>query len=308
MRSFVSIATSAEFVPWTGYESVHRRRSNRDDGSARDAHQPRFSTWSSFTARIFPLTTISPPIPRRPISLDSRASSALPGTPSVNGLSGSLLNNNPNFTNSANGTGAANPFRFNRSQAYTADMSHSYGPEQEAYDHFAMDLFPKFTGAAGGTTILTPPAVTTKGEVMGYFDGNTVTAMWEYAQNFALNDNNYNTQFGPSTPGALNLISGQTNGIIATLNGPRATKLRMGQAVSRSSAICRPFDQHLLELNRIPGATEWNKRRRFTQQCGNLLGLVPGWVRSYGDQSERDHALQEEHGVANHGIIDRGRL
>jgi phospholipase C len=33
-----------------------------------------------------------------------------------------------------------------------------------------------------------------------------------------LNDNNYTTQFGPSTPGALNLISGQTNGFSATMN------------------------------------------------------------------------------------------
>jgi len=48
---------------------------------------------------------------------------------------------------------------------------------------------------------------------MGYYDGNTVTALWNYAQRFAMNDNSYNTTFGPSTPGAINLISGQTNGI-----------------------------------------------------------------------------------------------
>jgi len=50
---------------------------------------------------------------------------------------------------------------------------------------------------------------------MGYYDGNTVTALWNYAQYFALNDNNWTTTFGPSTPGALNLISGQTNGMTA---------------------------------------------------------------------------------------------
>ena len=48
---------------------------------------------------------------------------------------------------------------------------------------------------------------------MGYYDGNTVTALWNYAQRFAMSDNSYNTTFGPSTPGAINLISGQTNGI-----------------------------------------------------------------------------------------------
>jgi phospholipase C len=59
----------------------------------------------------------------------------------------------------------------------------------------------------------------TNGLVMGYFDGNTVTAMWNYAQFFALNDNSYGTTFGPSSPGVVNTVSGQTNGVINTLNG-----------------------------------------------------------------------------------------
>ena len=50
---------------------------------------------------------------------------------------------------------------------------------------------------------------------MDYYDGNTVTALWNYAQHYTLNDNSYSTQFGPSTPGAINLISGQTNGTTA---------------------------------------------------------------------------------------------
>jgi len=74
------------------------------------------------------------------------------GTPSVNGLSGTLLTANPNFTNTANGTGAANPFRLDRTQAATADQNHAYMPEQQAYNNGAADLFPKFTGkgTAGG--------------------------------------------------------------------------------------------------------------------------------------------------------------
>ena len=48
---------------------------------------------------------------------------------------------------------------------------------------------------------------------MGYYDGNTVTALWNYAQHFAMSDNSYSTTFGPSTPGALNLVSGQTHGV-----------------------------------------------------------------------------------------------
>ena len=45
---------------------------------------------------------------------------------------------------------------------------------------------------------------------MDYFDGNTVTGLWNYAQNYAMSDNNYDTEFGPSTPGALNVVSGET--------------------------------------------------------------------------------------------------
>jgi phospholipase C len=139
---------------------------------------------------------------------------AKPNTPTVNGLTPGLLNNNPNL-NPANGAGASNPFRLDPLQAATADQDHAYTPEQQAFDSGLMDLFPLYTGTAGPP----PTGLTTSKLVMGYFDGNTVTAMWNYAQNFALSDNSYGTNFGPSTPGVLNLMSGQTNGAVATLNG-----------------------------------------------------------------------------------------
>jgi phospholipase C len=154
---------------------------------------------------------------------------ALAGTPTANNYqtNPTLLTANPNL-NPANGTGAANPFRLNRNQAYTADQNHSYTPEQQSFDNFAMDLFPLRTGSAGPPPSAYPAVVTTKGLVMGYFDGNTVTALWNYAQRFAMSDNSYNSQFGPSTPGALNLISGQTNGITASLNGPSSAEVADG--------------------------------------------------------------------------------
>jgi phospholipase C len=142
---------------------------------------------------------------------------ALRGTPTVNGYSNALLNNNPNL-NPANGTGATNPFRLDRTQAVTNDQDHDYTAEQQAFDAGLMDLFPEFTGTAGP-----PPTgggvTSTNGLVMGYYDGNTVTGLWNYAQHFAMSDNSYGTTFGPSTPGVLNLISGQSNGVIQTLNG-----------------------------------------------------------------------------------------
>ena len=156
-----------------------------------------------------------------PVALNPKGEppfTALPGTPSVNGLSGGLLTNNPNLLNSANGAGAANPFRLDRSQAATAAQDHDYLPEQQAYDFGLMDLFPSFTGTAGPPPNAPPPVVTTTGLVMGYYDGNT-TYTWRLAQQYAMNDNSFGTTFGPSTVGALNLISGQTNGTTATLNG-----------------------------------------------------------------------------------------
>jgi phospholipase C len=144
---------------------------------------------------------------------------ASPWTPNINGLNGALISTNPNFLNAANGSGAANPFRLDRSQALTADQDHDYEPEQQAFDHGLMDAFPEFTGTAGPPPSSPPPPVLTNGLVMGYYDGNTVTALWNYAQNYAINDNSYGTNFGPSTVGALNLISGQTNGVGTAQNG-----------------------------------------------------------------------------------------
>ncbi len=144
---------------------------------------------------------------------------AAPNTPTVNGLGNALLNSNPNL-NPANGAGASNPFRLDRSQAATNDQDHNYTPEQAAFDGGNMDLFPANTGVAGPPPNAPPQQVVTTGLTMGYYDGNTVTALWNYAQNFALNDNSYDTNFGPSTPGALNLVSGQTNGVIANMNNP----------------------------------------------------------------------------------------
>ena len=122
--------------------------------------------------------------------------SASPNTPSVNGLSGNLLTNNPNLFN---------PARLDRSQALTCDMNHEYTAEQAAFDGGLMDRFVQDTSSNG------TGCATNGSTVMNYYDGNTVTAMWEYAQNFAMNQNSFGTTFGPSTPGALNLVSGQTN-------------------------------------------------------------------------------------------------
>ena len=136
-----------------------------------------------------------------------------------------LLLNNPNYTNTANGANAAQPYRLDRTQAATADQNHAYQAEQEAYDAGKMDLFPKYTGAAspGGVG-----AFGTKGQVMGFFDGNTVTALWNYAQYYAMSDNAFSDTYGPSTPGALAAVSGQTNGAVV-VKGSSSAEVSDGQ-------------------------------------------------------------------------------
>lgn len=156
-----------------------------------------------------------------PIALNLSGESpftSLPGTPAVNGLSQSLLTSNPNASNSRNGAGATNPFRLSPADAATADQDHQYKPEQLAFDAGAMDLFPLSVGAKDGPDTGSGILATT-GLTMGYYDGNTVTAIWNYAQHYAMGDRFFGTTFGPSTIGAINLISGQTNGAVNDSNG-----------------------------------------------------------------------------------------
>jgi phospholipase C len=157
----------------------------------------------------------------------------LPGEPSFTPATGTptnianytttpaLLTNNPN-TSIANGAGATNPYRLDHSQAGTNDQDHNYGPEQTAFDNGKMDLFPLSVGTADSPALATATGASaisaTNGLTMGYYDGNTVTALWNYAQHYAMNDHSFGSTFGPSTPGAINLISGQTNGVINPLN------------------------------------------------------------------------------------------
>jgi phospholipase C len=205
---------------------------------------------------------------------------AYPGTPSVNGLTPDLLKNNPN--KNAAGTAQANPPRLSPAQAFTCSQNHSYGPEQQAVDGGLLDQFPKFTGrttsegcAADGTTVL------------GYFDGNTVSAYWNYAQNFAMSDNSFDSNFGPSTPGALNLISGQTYG--------GTTHFGSGSTNSYPNTVTSPvtdigdFDAYLDDCGADKGGSvtttttlEMSSGPAGNKNIGDLLnaaGVTWGWFQ-----------------------------
>ena len=154
---------------------------------------------------------------------------ARPDTPTVNGLynqvnaagqpTGPLLTANPNGAN-------ANPVRLTANDPMTCDQDHAYTAEQLAADHGAEDAYPANTGDGSetltqcltgfdfpaGTPETVPAGGGSSAAVMSYYDGNTVTGLWNYAQHFAMSDNNYGTTYGPSTPGALNVTAAQTYG------------------------------------------------------------------------------------------------
>ncbi len=114
-------------------------------------------------------------------------------TPTANTLASSgLMTNNPN---------GVNPFRIDRSVPVTCDQDHGYSDEQYAFHGGLMDRFLDHS---------CNDAKLGKNSTMGYYDGNTVTALWNYAQHFAMSDNSFGTSFGPSTPGLLNLVAGTT--------------------------------------------------------------------------------------------------
>ncbi len=125
--------------------------------------------------------------------------------PAVNGLTPALLTANPN---------GVNPRRLdpaNINDILTCDQDHGYSDEQKAFDNGKMDNFPGSVGTAKGTSGTGQACQAS--DVMNYYDGNTVTALWNYAQHFAMSDASFDTTFGPSSPGAINLVSGDTGNV-----------------------------------------------------------------------------------------------
>jgi phospholipase C len=150
---------------------------------------------------------------------------AAKNTPSVNGLAntkggggtGNLLTNNPNKDSGGN---TVNPRRYNPAtinDILTCDQDHGYADEQKAFDGGKMDKFVTSVGTATGKSSTGQPC--NASDVMNYYDGNTVTGLWNYAQQYAMSDNSFGTTFGPSSPGAINLVSGDTGNVGKTING-----------------------------------------------------------------------------------------
>jgi phospholipase C len=197
---------------------------------------------------------------------DGPAFTAKTGTPLVNGLfAGGLLDHNPN---------SAMPFRLSPSQGATCDQGHGYLQEQQSFNAGAMNKFPETVGVGG------PPCLDYgkgKGLVMGYYDGNTVTALWNYAQNFAMSDNSYSTTFGPSTPGALNLIAGQTHGAMVAPDlfgqlGSASGNVTAIDVTGIGSVIGDPRPSPALDNCTLPSNPDPKKARTYITMAGLNVG------------------------------------
>jgi phospholipase C len=174
---------------------------------------------------------------------DGQTFTAKGHTPAVNGLTYSLLNNNPN---------GVNPRRYdptNINDILTCDQDHNYFDEQKAVNGGLNNQFPQTVGNGGGSTPEGGKCVA--GDVMNYYDGNTTTALWNYAQEFAMSDNSYNTTYGPSAPGAINLVSGDTGGVdtahmanspsVASATSPNADITADGQGGYSLTSDAQPY-------------------------------------------------------------------
>ncbi|HEX8975772.1 MAG TPA: alkaline phosphatase family protein [Solirubrobacteraceae bacterium] len=139
---------------------------------------------------------------------DGQTFHAAPGTPAVNGLPAT----NPNLAppQRLNATATGTPDNSGNGQL-TCDQNHNYSDEQKAFDSGRMDKFVQSVGTGTGTGPVGNSCKAT--QVMDYYDGNTVTGLWNYAQHYAMSDNSFGTTFGPSSPGAISLVSGDTGNV-----------------------------------------------------------------------------------------------
>jgi phospholipase C len=173
------------------------------------------------------------------------------GTPAVDGLppatsptlppklrhSTNLLTNNPNQSNPQRLDSSAAGLATTGQGQLTCDQNHDYSDEQKAFNGGKMDLFVQSLGTGSGTGPVGNKCDAK--QVMDYYDGNTVTGLWNYAQNYAMSDNSFGTTFGPSSPGAINLVSGNTGGVdtshtanipsLATRSAPNADLVTDGK-------------------------------------------------------------------------------
>jgi phospholipase C len=203
---------------------------------------------------------------------------AKPGTPKVNGLYNKITKNGPAGPLLTSNPNEYNPQRLTHAQALTCDQNHDYLPEQQAENGGKMNEFVQFTEQDDCSTTgeyYGPPGI-----VMDYYDGNTVTGLWNYAQNYAMSDNNWDTTFGPSTEGAIDVSSGLSSDSYAVT--PAGTKTTDAGAITSDGTTYGDIDPYYDECS-DSNHTSSNPEGVMTgENIGDLLNtkhVTWGWFQ-----------------------------
>jgi phospholipase C len=194
---------------------------------------------------------------------DGQAFKASKSTPAADGLppatsesippalrhAENLLYANPNSSQPQRLDSSPTGLAGNAGGQLTCDQDHNYSDEQQSFDSGAMNRFVQSVGTGTGNTPFGTPC--SPATVMDYYDGNTVTALWNYAQHYAMSDNSYGTTFGPSAPGAVSLVSGDTGNVdtshlanspsIATSTSPNADLTANGLGGYSLTSDAQPY-------------------------------------------------------------------
>ena len=197
---------------------------------------------------------------------DGQPFSARPGTPAVAGLTPATdasipasLRHSSDLTTALANPNANPPLRLDSSPdglpgdaggLETCDQDHNYSDEQQSFNGGLMNLFVQAVGQASGKTPNGAKACAAP-TVMDYYDGNSTTALWNYAQHYSMSDNSFGTTFGPSAPGAINLVAGDTGGVdtahessspsVATSTAPNADITPDGKGGFSLSGDAQPY-------------------------------------------------------------------
>ncbi len=227
---------------------------------------------------------------------------AAPRTPAVDGLlpatassipaslqhTDSLIARNPNSAPPVRMDSTPTGNAWNISGQLTCDQDHNYSDEQKSFDSGAMDQFVQAVGQGNGSAPF--GELCRASTVMDYYDGNTVTGFWNYAQHYAMSDNSFDTTFGPSAPGAINVVSGNTGNVdttneagnvtIATSAAPNADTTADGTGGYSLTGDAQPFYDDCSTRDAVA---------MRGQNIGDLLnqaGLSWGWFQGGFDPTE----------------------
>ncbi len=184
--------------------------------------------------------------PRRSTACPRRRATQLPSSLRH---STNLLTNNPNMAAPKRLDSSPTGLTGGAGGQLTCDQDHNYSDEQQAFDGGKMDKFVESLGTGSGTSPF-GTACDPK-QVMDYYDGSTVTGLWNYALHFSMSDNSYGTTYGPSSPGAINLAAGTTGNVdmahtannpsIATSTKPNADLTADGKGGYSLTSDAQPY-------------------------------------------------------------------